>query len=232
MSTAADIVRDSLKLLGVLAAGESCGADDLVDGVRALNLLFGTWANEKLLTHGTRRTAYTLTPSLSPHTIGLGGTFNVARPLRIDGAGVIPAGQVQEAPIVRLTDAQYQEIPDKAQTAEVPQRLWVEETHPTKKLWLWPVPTTAASLVLYTWSRLTEVAAADTISLPDGYEDALIHALALRVAPSYGVAISADLRENADEARAAIKRTNAPQVVTQFDSALGGRGGFDFSSGD
>lgn len=232
MATAADIIRDSLKLLGVLAAGESLTAADQTDGLRALNLMLGTWANERLLVHGTRRATYTLTANLSPHTIGASGTFATSRPVRIDRAGIIAAGQTDETPLDVLTDAEYAAIGNKAQTDKTPSRLWAEKTHPNMKLWLWPVTTTAATLVLYTLSRISEFTASDSVSLPDGYEDALIHALALRVAPLFGVEASGTLRENAAEALAAIKRTNAPDVLVQLDPGILSGGTFDIYSGD
>lgn len=222
MATAADIIRDALKLLGVLAAGESLSAVDQVDGLRALNRMLGTWANERLLVHGTRRATYTLTAGLSPHTIGATGTLATTRPLRIDGAGIVESEQ--ERPLRLLTDAEYQRIPDKGLDG-TPSQVWVEQTHPNAKLWLWPVPTTAATLALYTWSRITEFEASDAVSLPDGYEDALIHALAIRVAPLYGVEPGGTLRENASEALAAVKRTNMQTPLVEMDSALTRRGG-------
>lgn len=236
MATAADLIRRSLKLLGVLAAGESLSAEDQADGLVELNHLLGTWANQRLLVFGTRRTPYTLTPSLSPHTIGSGGTFNVARPLRIDGAGIIPPGQSAESQLQLLTDAEYRGIADKTAAAATPTGLWVEWTNPAAKLWLYPVPTVAASLVLYTWSRITEFAATDTVSLPDGYENALGHALALQIAPMYGIEPGGALVANAGEAISAIKRTNTQVPVLKADIAVtGGRkssslvdgGGFD-----
>lgn len=231
MSTAADIVRDALKELGVLAAGESLRAEDLADGIRALNRLLGTWANDRLLVHGTRRTAYTLTPSLSPHTIGVGGTLNVARPVRIDGAGVIQSGS-GETPLRLLTDTEWRAISDKAATSSVPDSLWVEWTHPTAKLWLSPVPTTAASLVLYTWSRITELLSSDTVSLPDGYEDALVLSLALRMSAAYGVEPSSALVMAASDAVSAIRRTNEPESLLRCDPAVLGAGGFNLITGD
>lgn len=232
MATAADIIRDSLKLLGVLAAGESLKAEDQVDGLRALNLMLGTWATERLLVHGTRRATYALTPSLSPHTIGTGGTFATTRPVRIDRAGIIRAGQTAETPVDILTDAQYQDIGQKALTDEAPQHLWVEWTHPAARLWLWPVPTTAATLVLYTWSRISEFAASDSVSLPDGYEDALIHSLALRVAPLFGAEPSGLLVQNTADAVAAIKRANLQTPLIEMDSALVRGGAFNINTGE
>lgn len=220
MATAADIIRRSLKLLGILAAGETPSADDQADGLVELNALLGTWANERLLVHGTRRAEYTLTGNLSPHTIGTGGTFNTTRPLRIDAAGIVRVGETVETGIKKLTDAEYQAISEKAQLDEVPTRFWVEQTYPTAKLWFWPVPTTAATLVLYTWSRISAFSANDTVSLPDGYENALAHALAIQIAPMYGVEPSPTVRDNASNAIAAIKRTNMPEVLMELDAGV------------
>lgn len=233
MATAADLIRRSLKLLGVLAAGESLPAADLSDGLVELNLLLQTWANDRLLVPGARRSTYTLTPSLSPHTIGTGGTFPTARPLRIDGAGFIAVGQIQETPLTLLTDTEYQAIGNKAQVGELPSELWVEWTNPTARLWLWPVPLTAATLVLYTWAgTIAQYAAADTVAVPDGYENALAHALALQWAPMYGVEPGALLVQNATDALAAIKRTNIQTLLLRADPAILGGGGFNLISGE
>lgn len=225
MSTAADVIRRSLKLLGVLAAGESLRAEDQADCLVELNLMLGTWANERLMVYGTRRTTYTLAPTTSPHTIGTGGTFATTRPLRIDGAGVIRMGETAEIPIRLLTDDEYRAIPVKSLQNDIPTQLWVEETHPAASLWFWPVPTSAATLALYTWSRIAEFASSDTVTLPDGYENALGNALALQIAPMYGVEPSSALVQNAIAAIAAIKRTNNQPAFMKCDPAILNRGG-------
>jgi hypothetical protein len=228
--TAADLIRRALKLLGVLAAGEPLPAEDQADGLVELNLLLGTWANERLLLYGTRRASYTLTPGLSPHEIGAGSAFAATRPIRIEGAGIIRAGQTTETPLDVLTDSEYRGISEKALTADVPQRLWVEWTHPTANLWLWPVPTTAATLVLYTWSQLDALEATDRVDLPPGYENALAHALALQWAPMYGVEPGAALVNNAETAIAAIKRANQQPAYLRSDPAML-RAGFNIKTG-
>ena len=65
------------------------------------------------------------------------------------------------------------------------------------------------------------------------YENALAHALALQWAPMFGVEPSGTLRENAMEAIAAIKRTNAPDVVVELDAGIlsGGGSAFDWRTG-
>lgn len=220
-----------MKLLGQLAAGEQLSAEDAADGLAELNLLLSSWANERLLVFGTRRATYTLTPNLSPHTIGASGTLATTRPLRIDGAGVVMPGTTAELPLDVLTDAEYQAVVDKTLTSTLPTRLWVEDTYPNANLWFWPVPTVAATLALYTTSRISAFAASDVVSLPDGYEDALGHALAMRMAPSFGAEPSPTLVNNAMESLAAIKRTNAPDVVSKVDAGLLGRRVFNIHTG-
>lgn len=231
MSTAADIIRRAMKQLGVLAAGETPSAEDQADALIELNLMLSSWANERLLVFGTRRNTYTMVPNLSPHTIGATGTFATTRPLRIDGAGVIMVGNDTELPISMLTDAEYRLVMQKGLPSTFPMEMWVEWTYPNANLWFWPVPTTAAMLVLYTWSQIASFAASDVVSLPSGYEDAMGNALAVRLAPSYGTEPSPTLIQNMLESVAAIKRTNAPDVVSEIDPGLLGRRVFNVHTG-
>ncbi len=235
MASAADIIRRSLKLLGVLGAGESPAAEDQADGLIDLNAMLDTWANERRFIFGNRRATYTLTPNLSPHTVGEGGTFpytfpfgmggggaiDAPRPLqKPSGVGVIRVGQTVELPLRLLTDDEYQLVPDKTLTDEVPRWLWIEQTFPLANFWFWPVPTSAATVVFYTWSRIAQFNIADQVSLPAGYEDALVHGLALKIAPGYGVQPAAQLQQNAADILASIQRTNAPDVKSELDPAL------------
>jgi hypothetical protein len=235
MASATDIVRRALKLIGVLAAGETPSPESQADGLTELNVLLDSWANERRFIFGTRRAAYTLVPNLSPHTLGEGGTFpyvfpfglggggaiDAPRPLQLPtGMGIIRVGQTLEAPLKILTDAEYQLVGDKTLTEQVPRWVWIEQTFPLANLWFWPVPTTAATVVLYTLSRIATLAAQDQISLPAGYENALAHALGLQVAPSYGVQPSQTFLDNAAEAIASIQRTNAPDLKAELDGGI------------
>lgn len=231
MSTAADIIRRAMKKLGVLASGETPSSDEQADALTDLNAMLAGWANERLLIYGTRRSTFTLTPNLSPHTIGATGTFVAQRPVRLEGAGVTLVGTDTELPLNVLTDTQYQYIVNKDLTSDFPLRVWMEQTYPNANLWFWPVPTTPAALALYTWSQITSFAAGDTVSLPTGYEDALVHALAIKIAPDYSVQPSPTLLQNTLDAVASIKRANAPDVASELDPAILGRRTFNIHTG-
>ena len=68
------------------------------------------------------------------------------------------------------------------------------------------------------------------IDMPEGYEDAIMLALAIRMAPSYGKQVNPDTKQAARRAMNAIKVTN--QVIPTMDlpDAVMGRSGSSFAS--
>jgi hypothetical protein len=234
VATAADLIRRSLKLLGVMAAGESLRAEDSADGLTELNLLLETWANERLLVYGTRLTELLTSPNF-PVSIGIDGTgdadIDTDRPLRIDAISYKEnVSGSNEVPVRIITDAEFQSIPDKLARG-TPRTVWIEQSYPFLGLWLHPTPSSAFRLVLYSWSRISELAASDEVSLPEGYENAIGLSLALQMAPMYGVEPSGMLVRNAETAMAAIQRTNVQPSVMRCDDAVLSRGGMNLVTG-
>lgn len=223
--TVADLIKGALRTLAVTASGETPTAAEQSDAFAALNAMLDSWSNERLAVYATVRTAHTLTPGLNPHTFGFRlvnpPTFNSTQPIRIDRASIIQATVPDiEIQLKLCTDAEWQATQGKT-VAGIPMVLWVEKAYPVENLWLNPVPDAAHSLVLYTWQPLTAFSGVtQAISLPPGYVRALQYALAVDLAPSYGVEPSATLVQSAMEAKAAIMRTNEPDVVAELDPAL------------
>lgn len=226
MTTVADLIRRSLTILGVVAAGESVKAEDQEDAFNVLNDMLDSWAGERPVLFATLRSTYTLTPSLAPHTIGVGGTFNTTRPVRIDRASITPAGASgTEYPLRLLSDAEWQATQGKTNTG-MPLALWVETSHPLMKLNLWPIPSAADTLVLYTWLQLGRFAATSTtVDLPPGYARAIRYNLAKELAPEFGVALSAEALSIADESKSTLKRMNHQSSYLQSDIGAAGSGG-------
>lgn len=231
--TAADLIEGAFRVLGVLAAEETPSASEQEDGLEVLNELLDSWANDRLALFATLRSSYTLTPSLNPHTIGSGGTFNATRPVKIDRASIVYAGSTNsEIPLEMLSDDEWQIRQGKASTG-VPSGLWIESAYPLMKLWLNPIPQNADTLVLYTWQQLTSFASAsDTLSVPVGYARALRYNLAKDLAPEYGVQLSDVAAEIAAESLAKLKRTNTKPLYLRSDAATLRHGGFNLISGD
>lgn len=233
MATVADLIRRSLTLLGVVAAGEPVRPEDQAGAFDVLNDMLDSWAGERLVLFATLRSTHTLTPSLSPHTIGTGGTFNTARPVRIERASVALAGAAgSEMPLSILSDAEWQATAGKTSTG-TPAALWVETAHPLAKLWLWPVPNAADTLVLYTWQQIGRFAStATTFDMPPGYARAIRYNLAKELAPEYGVSLSLEAADIANESKATLKRLNMRPGYAVCDPAILEGGGFNLYSGD
>lgn len=218
--TVADLIRGSLRTLGVLAASEPLAAGDEEDALVVLNELLDSWSTERLYVFATLRATATLTPSLSPHTIGTGGTISTTRPIRIDQASVILAAGGDERPLALLSDAEWQALTGKSTTG-TPTALWVEAAYPLMRLHLNPIPNAADTLVLYTWQQLTRfLATSEDFDFPPGYARAIRTNLAKELAPSYGVSVSAELAMIAEEAKASLKRVNYQPSYLRADEAI------------
>lgn len=238
MATAADLIRRSLKLLGVVAAGEPVTSEDEADALVELNHLTKSWANERLMAFGTSATTELGVnggqggPGDPAYTSLLSGAF--VRPSRIDAIGFKPLGVAPEVSVSLLTDAEYQAVSDKEALGSIPSGAWVDWGGlggPSNiAILLTPVPSASGTLVLYVWNTVPVYTLVSTINLPDGYENALAHALAIQMAPMFGVEPSPSLQNNALMAVTAIKRINMQPSLLRCDGVSGSR--FNLVSGD
>ena len=234
--TVRELIKSSLRLLGVQASGESLDADIAADALSTLNDMLDAWRLERLLLHAQARTEKVLTPGDGNYSIGSGGDINVNRPIWIDGAAIIVDGQ--ERPIEVITREEWRRVPEKSESGE-PAGIFYNPTFPLGTVEVFPVPDAAVTLVIYGPAEaLVSVASLDTaISMPPGWAKALRYNLALELAPEFP-AVSADTAQlvltGAVESKAGIKRVNELPEEMTIDRALrpnhGGR--FDISMGD
>jgi hypothetical protein len=136
-------------------------------------------------------------------------------------------------PVRLLTLEEYASIPDKTATATYPHSLYDDGGYPQRTIKLYPVPSAAHKLVLYTKRALTQIATLNTdVSFPPGYEEMCIYNLALRLAPEYGRPVSAEIAMVAQESKANIKRANHRPALLRCDDGLTGSGAFNIYTGD
>ncbi len=219
--TGRDLVSASLRLIGAIAPGESLAAGEATDGLAALNRMISSWSNEALLIYAKVRETLPLVPGTAAYTVGVTGNLNTTRPLKIESAlirnsSVSPA---VEYPIRMLSLDEWTSIAVKDLTTELPTDMYVEGTTPLETVNLFPVPSVAHTLVLWSWKPLTEITTLDdVIAFPPGYERALIFNLAMDIAPEYGKAIPDAVASGATDSRTAIKRMNIRQSYLRPDS--------------
>ncbi len=223
--TGRDWVSASLKKLGVLGAGESMDASQATEGLATLNQMLESWSLEGLVIHAiTAETPLTLTAGDGTITLGAAGDITT-RPISIEQA-FIRDGTTDLPQLRILTAAEYAAIPDKSTQSTYPSCIYDDGGYPQRTITLYPVPSAAHSLVLFTKRQLTQIATLDTaISLPPGYERAMIYNGAIELAPDYSRTVSAEVAKIAEESKSAIKRANIKPVYMKCDAVPASGGG-------
>jgi hypothetical protein len=221
--TGRDLVTASLRKIGAIAPGESLAAAEAVDALAELNRMIGGWGTEGLLIYKTTRDSLTLVVGTAAYTMGTGGTFNVARPQQI--VEVLVRDETQspalEYPVNVLSTSDWAAITQKDVSSAYPTDMQDDGGYPYRTLTFHPKPSVAHKIITFSLKPLTEIATLDTVvSVPPGYDEALIYNLAIRLAPEYGKAVPDAVNMIAIESKAGLKRMNRQPSLLQVDDAL------------
>lgn len=231
--TGRDLVLACLRLIGVLAPGETLAAQEATDGLSALNRMLSSWSVEGLLIFATtEESPLTLTPGVASVTLGATGDITT-RPIKIEKA-LIRDGSTDYSPMRMLNVDEYAAIPDKSVQSTFPYSFYDDGGYPLRTIKLYPVPSSANQLVLFTSGPLTAIANLDTVlSFPPGYERAFVYNGAIELAPEYARQAPAEVVKVADDSKANIKRQNHRPLYLRCDEAVLPSGGrFDIMTGD
>jgi hypothetical protein len=231
MASTLDLIKGSLRLIGVLASGETPSAEESTDALSKLNNMIKSWNVEGLLVFKVTREEFTLTSGQSSRTMGSGGNFNSTKPNKIIRVGLKQG--TTETPIKIYTAIEWAEISQKSLSG-TPQGIYPEGTHPLETINFYPVPSAADTLVLYSEKPISSaLALSDTLSMPDGYEDALEHNLAVRLAPEYGKTLDPLVYELAKTLKTQLKRKNSkPRLMKSDAFGMTNGGAFNFETGE
>jgi hypothetical protein len=153
------------------------------------------------------------------------GDFKISRPLRIRSSFTrittsAAAGLDYWFDIISFE--RYNEIGLKTVPGPWPYLAAYQPTFPLSTLWVYPNPSIAGQVYLYTDLILSEFPNLTTaINLPQGYNRALKKLLALELCPSFGKTPSPQLILQAKEAKNLLKdQNNAPITTLRYDSDL------------
>ncbi len=217
MSTVRDLVEDSLKDLGVLSSGESCTANEMSDCIRSLNRMLATWSIDGLLIYQRVIESFPLVASQQTYTMGPTGNFDTVRPVAIESAMLVNNGTDMDIDL--LTSDQWAEESQKTMSSTIPTKLYAVGSFPLETLILWPVPTEVHDLRLFTRKPFTAFASAnDVVSLPPGYESAIVPNLAVMVASMFGKQVSEMIMMSAIDTLAQLKRQNMKPSYMKTDA--------------
>lgn len=211
-TTALDIIKRALRLLGVYAKGEEPSPEESADGLAALNALMGSLSNTPLV-YAKTLDAISLEAGVTSITVGPTGSTVTERPMRVLEDSYIQSGSVSY-PLDVFTAQQYGDVAVKGEQG-IPVAVWPLMGMPDVTLTFWPVPTSGLDLYLWSTKALATFPALTTeVSLPEGYEDLLSHELGDALGPEYQTALPAAAARRLARLRRNLKRTNlqVPQI--------------------
>lgn len=229
--TVRDMIRRSLVLIGVLADGETPSSEMLSDGFLSLKDLLGSWSNENLIINAKTKEEFNLVGGQQTYTMGQSGNFNTLRAQKIENAIIQTlSNPKQELPVEIITQDRWAAIPTKETESTFPTMIFQENSYPLDRLNLWPIPSAAIKLILWSWKPLSELSNVNTvIELPPGYDRAIRYNLALELCPEYGKEASPTVATIAVEAKENIKRMNIKPIEMVVDNAILGIGPKSFN---
>ena len=215
MTTTADIIYGSLRLIGVLAEGETPSSETAQDALTAMNQMIDSWNTERLAVFSTQDQVVTWPPNARSRTMGPTGDIVALRPVLVDDASYFrdPSSGISFG-LKLINQQQYNGIAVKTVTSTYPQVMWVNMTYPNIEMYVYPVPTKVLEFHIVSVQELSQPAnLATDLAFPPGYLRAFRYNLACELAPEFGVEPSRQVQRIAMTSKRNLKRINNPDDI-------------------
>lgn len=235
MATAGDQINRALRLLGVLAEGETPSAATSNDALVALNQMLESWNLERLMIYNTIDQVFTWPTGEITRHLGPTGEFVGVRPVLLDDSTYYrdPGTNVSFG-IKFINQQQYDGIAVKTVTSTYPQVMWINMEHPNISMTIYPKPTRDLEWHFISVQELAQPATLATdLYFPPGYLRAFAYNLAMELAPEFGVEPSPQVQRIAMTSKRNLKRiNNADDVMSMPYSLVATRQRFNVYAGN
>ena len=214
-TSAGDQINGALRLIGMLAEGETPSAATSQDSLTALNQMIDSWNTERLSVFSTQDQVFTWPASIRSRTLGPSGDFVGNRPILVDDATYFRDAATNVSYGIKIINQQqYDGIAVKTVTSTYPQVLWINMSYPDIEMYVYPVPLRPLEWHFISVEELTQPAVlATTLSFPPGYLRAFRFNLACEIAAEFGIEPSPQVSRIAMTSKRNIKRINNPDDV-------------------
>lgn len=235
MASAGDIINGALRLIGVLAEGETPSAETSQDALAAMNQMIDSWNTERLSVYATQDQVFTWPAGQTVQTLGPSGDFVGNRPVLLDDSTYynVPGTGVSYT-VQFINEAEYNAIAVKSVSSNLPMVLFTDMTHPNVTMHVYPRPSAALEWHFISAQELTQPATLATeLAFPPGYLRAFRYNLASELAPEFGVEPSPTVVRIAMTSKRNLKRINNPNDLMDMPPALSNaRDRFNIYSGN
>lgn len=200
MPSAQEFLNSTLRLIGVLASGESPSVSESDDALSALNQMLAGWSMQQAPVY-----------ELKMQPVDLNGSEAYIldeRPARIKTAVSWTSLGVQKG--VSIVDSNgWAGVADRTRTGAFAESLFYDGGFPQGTVYISPKPS-SGKLELWCYMPLTEVASLGAqINFPPGYEHTIRFALAEVLASEYGMPLSDAVARQVAEAKSGMAQLNA-----------------------
>jgi hypothetical protein len=219
--TALELIKNSMRKLGVIATGETPTAAESTDALAALNDVIESYNIEGLTLWDRVAQSFTLVPGTASYAIGPSGAL-VTTPLRpVEIKGVYGSFNGVDCRAAEWTYDQYLAASVKATSELFPQRYAYINHYPNGRLFLWPTPAQAITLNIDYFEQIAALTSLATVmAFPPGYIRALQWELAGELAADYGVSINETQAVGIRSSKAMLKKSNRRPSVSRMDRSL------------
>lgn len=235
MASAGDQINSALRLIGMLAEGETPSAETSQDALSALNQMIDSWSAERLSVFATQDQVLTWPANTASRTLGPTGTLVGNRPVTLDDATYFKDASTGISYGIKIINQQqYDGIAVKTVTSTYPQVIFANDAYPDMELTVYPVPTKALEWHFISVQELSQPATlATTLAFPPGYLRAFKYNLACEIAAEFGVEPPPQVQRIAMTSKRVIKRINNPGDIMSIPySITGTRQRFNVYSGN
>jgi len=214
-TSAGDQINGAMRLIGMLAEGETPSAAASQDALSAMNQMIDSWNTERLSVFSTQDQIFTWPASTLSRTLGPTGNFVGNRPVLLDDATYFRDAATNVSYGIKIINQQqYNGIAVKTVTSTYPQVMWINMTYPDIEMYVYPVPLRPLEWHFVSVEELTQPAVlATTLSFPPGYLRAFKYNLACEIAAEFGVEPSPQVQRIAMTSKRNLKRINNPDNV-------------------
>ena len=230
IETAQNLIDGALRLIGVYSTGTVITPEEYESCLTIMNRMLDRWNLTDLLVYSKSITTFPFIAGKAFYTLGTGGDFDMPRPAKLERISVqIPgsSGYNMEMPLdADFNLESWQSLVVKSTPSIFPLACYNNPNFPFMELNFWPIPQGPASVVLYTWDLMPLISdLADNVELPNGYSDAVVYNLAVRLAQIFDRMPSPELLAEAKASKHDINDINNGTPSLHTDPMWSGRNG-------
>ncbi len=224
-----ELVNLALRDSGVAAAGQTPSAQMQNDCKLRINMMIAGWKRRRWLVYHLIDVSCLCTGATS-YGVGPGQPFNTPRTDQIEAAYIRQISPSTPTPVdfpLRVIRAHedYARLTLKGLVSAPPDILFFDSGYPNGQAYPWPIPNSAWELHIVVKGLLDSVSAlADTVNLPDEYQEAIYSNLCIRLCSAFRLPQDPIMVAMAKASIRTIKAANTQTPTMQMPQSVRRRG--------